>query len=264
MYAIELDRVTLMRGERIVLADVSLAIAAGEFIGVFGANGAGKTTLLHAILGLLRPSAGEIKLFGAIPARGNSAAGYLPQHRGSIAEVRLTGRDFVACALHGERWGLAMVGRAGGREVDAVIATVDASMLAARRVCELSGGELQRLLLAQALLGAPKLLLLDEPFVNLDPRFQQDVVTTVKRIQADEGITVLFTAHELNPLLEAMDRVLYLGRGKAALGTVEEVITNEVLSGLYDTPIDVLRVDGRLLVVSRHGLVEEDAHRHNA
>jgi len=253
-----------MRGERIVLAGVSLAIATGEFVGVFGANGAGKTTLLHAILGLLRPSAGGIKVFGAIPARGNPATGYLPQHRGSIAEVRLRGRDFVACALHGDRWGLPMAGRAGRRQVDAAIATVDACALADRLVCELSGGELQRLLLAQALLGTPKLLLLDEPFVNLDPRFQQDVVTTVKRIQADEGITVLFTAHELNPLLEAMDRVLYLGQGKAALGTVEEVITNEVLSGLYGMPIDVLRVDGRLLVVSRHGLAEADAHRHDA
>ena len=123
---------------------------------------------------------------------------------------------------------------------------------------------MQRLLLAQALLGKPKLLLLDEPLLSLDPHFQQTTVALVKRIQQAEGITVLFTAHELNPLLDAMDRVLYLGHGHAALGSVDEVITSEVLSRLYGSPIDVLRVNGRLLVVSAQGSVEADAHRHDA
>ncbi|HTP45450.1 MAG TPA: ATP-binding cassette domain-containing protein [Casimicrobiaceae bacterium] len=263
MYAIELKGVTLARAQRIVLADVSVAIRPGEFIGVFGPNGAGKTTLLHAILGLLRPSAGEIKVLGALPARGNPAAGYLPQQRVSVADLSLRGWDFVASALHGERWGLPLHGRTGRRDVDWAITTVEAQTLAGRPLRELSGGELQRLLLAQALLGKPKLLLLDEPLLSLDPHFQQAIVAMVKRIQQDEGITVLFTAHELNPLLDAMDRVLYLGQGHAALGTVDEVITSEVLSGLYGAPIDVLHVDNRLLVASGHGLVEADAHRHD-
>ncbi|OGA74883.1 MAG: ABC transporter ATP-binding protein [Betaproteobacteria bacterium RIFCSPLOWO2_12_FULL_66_14] len=263
MLAIELDRVTLARGGQPVLADVSVAIHPGEFIGVFGSNGAGKTTLLHAILGLLRPCAGEIKVLGAPPARGNPAAGYLPQHRTSVADLHLRGWDFVASALHGERWGLALTGRAGKREVERAIATVEAQALAARPLCQLSGGELQRLLLAQALLGKPKLLLLDEPLLSLDPHFQQATVALVKRVQQTERITVLFTAHELNPLLDAMDRVLYLGQGRAALGPVDEVITGEVLSRLYGTPIEVLRVNGRILVVAGHGLVEADAHRHD-
>jgi len=255
--------VTLARGGQPVLADVSVAIHPGEFIGVFGSNGAGKTTLLHAILGLLRPCAGEIKVLGAPPARGNPAAGYLPQHRTSVADLHLRGWDFVASALHGERWGLALTGRAGKREVERAIATVEAQALAARPLCQLSGGELQRLLLAQALLGKPKLLLLDEPLLSLDPHFQQATVALVKRVQQTERITVLFTAHELNPLLDAMDRVLYLGQGRAALGPVDEVITGEVLSRLYGTPIEVLRVNGRILVVAGHGLVEADAHRHD-
>jgi len=264
VYAIELNRVTLARAKRIVLADVSVAIRPGEFIGVFGPNGAGKTTLLHALLGLLRPSAGDLEVFGSPPTRGNRAIGYLPQQRTSIADLRLRGWDFVASAVDGDRWGLPLPSRVGRRDVDRAIATVDAQTLAARPLCELSGGELQRLLLAQALLGKPQLLLLDEPFLSLDPHFQQAVVALVKRIQQDEGITVLFTAHELNPLVHVMDRVLYLGQGSAALGTVAEVITGDVLSRLYGAPIDVLNVDGRLLVLSGHGLVEADAHRHDA
>ncbi len=262
--AIELDRVTIARGARTVLADVSATIRKGEFIGVFGPNGAGKTTLLHAVLGLLRPASGEIRVHGATPRRGNRAAGYLPQQRAAIADLPLRAWDFVASALDGERWGLALVGRRGRQEVDRAIAAVGAHDLAARPLSNLSGGELQRLLLAQALLGKPKLLLLDEPLVSLDPRHQQGVVALVKRIQSSEGMTVLFTAHDLNPLLGVMDRVLYLGHGRAALGAVDEVVTDRVLSGLYRTPIEVLRVNGRILVVAAHGPVEADAHRHDA
>jgi zinc/manganese transport system ATP-binding protein len=141
---------------------------------------------------------------------------------------------------------------------------VEAQQLAARALCELSGGELQRLLLAQALLGKPRLLLLDEPLLSLDPRFQETVVTLVREVQKREAMTVLFTAHELNPLLGAMDRVLYLGHGSAAIGSVDEVITSDVLSRLYGTPIEVLRVNGRIVVVSGYGAVEADAHRHDA
>jgi zinc/manganese transport system ATP-binding protein len=262
--AIELDRVTLARGARIVLADLSIAIRSGEFIGVFGPNGAGKTTLLHALLGLLPPASGAIRVLGAVPRRGNRAAGYLPQQRAAVADLPLCAWDFVASARDGERWGLPLIRRRDRHEVDQVIAAVEADDLAARRLCELSGGELQRLLLAQALLGRPRLLLLDEPLVSLDPRFQQAVVALVKRIQSSLGMTVLFTAHDLNPLLGVMDRVLYLGYGNAALGMVEEVVTDTVLSGLYRMPIEVLRVNGRILVVAAHGAVEAEAHRHDA
>jgi len=262
--AVELDRVSLARGERIVLQDVSLAIGPSELIGVFGPNGAGKTTFLHAILGLVRPTAGEVRVFGKSPAHGNREAGYLPQQRGATADLHLRGWDFVASAVRGGTWGLASPGRAGAADVDRVIATVQGEQLAHRPLCQLSGGEMQRLFLAQALLGRPRLVLLDEPLISLDPHFQRAIVALVKRIQQSEGITVLFTAHEVNPLLGAMDRVLYLGHRHAALGSADEVITAPVLSRLYATPIDVLRVDGRVVVVSGHGAVEADAHRHDA
>jgi zinc/manganese transport system ATP-binding protein len=261
-HAIELEQVTLARGGRTVLSNVDIAIRSGEFVGVFGPNGAGKTTLLHAILGLIRPAAGKLRVLGAEPARGNRKAGYLPQQHASVADFRLRGRDFVASALHGERWGLPVLDRGGADEVNRVIAVVEAEALAARPLSELSGGELQRLLLAQALVGRPKLLLLDEPLISLDPHFQQSIVELVRNIQQSDGMTVLFTAHELNPLLGAMDRVLYLGGGRARLGSVDEVVTGDVLSQLYGAPIDVLRVNGRIVVLATHGLFEADAHRH--
>jgi zinc/manganese transport system ATP-binding protein len=262
--AIDLDHVSLARGGRGVLADVGATIREGEFVGVFGPNGAGKTTLLQAILGLLQPTAGAIRVFGAPPGHGNRAAGYLPQRRAAVADLPLRGWDFVASAFHGERWGMPRLGRAGRESVAAAIETVGAQALAPRRLCDLSGGELQRLLLAQALLGAPKLLLLDEPLISLDPHFQQVVVGLIKEIQVARGITVLFTAHDLNPLLPAMDRVLYLGSGRAVLGTVDEVIRDNILSALYRTPIEVLRFGGRIFVAAGHGAVEAEAHLHDA
>ncbi|HVO89356.1 MAG TPA: ABC transporter ATP-binding protein [Casimicrobiaceae bacterium] len=255
-HAIELDAVTLARGGRVVLSQVDATIRMGEFVGVFGPNGAGKTTLLHAILGLLQPLAGAVRVLGQDVARGQSHCGYLPQQRESLADLRIRAWDFVASAVDGERWGLPWLGRAGAVEVDRVIALVEADALASRRLSELSGGELQRLRLAQALIGKPKLLLLDEPLASLDPRFQHSIVALVKRIQSTEGVTVLFTAHDPNPLLGAMDRVLYLGRQRAALGSVDEVMTSDVLSRLYDVPIDVLRVNGRIVIVASDGTVE--------
>jgi zinc/manganese transport system ATP-binding protein len=262
--AIELKTLSLNRGSRTVLSDVTAAIGEGEFIGVFGPNGSGKTTLLQAILGLLTPAGGEILVFGAAAGSGSAAAGYLPQKRSSLGDLRLRGWDLVASAYNGHRWGVPYLGSAGHRDVTWALEMVEALDLAARPLSELSGGELQRLLLAQALLGKPKLLLLDEPLISLDPRYQRTVVELVKRIQSALGITVLFTAHELNPLLGVMDRVLYLGHGRAALGTTDEVVTSEVLSRLYDAPIDVLRLNGRIIVVAAHGEVEADAHRHDA
>jgi zinc/manganese transport system ATP-binding protein len=169
----------------------------------------------------------------------------------------------VASAWRGERWGLPLLGADGRRAVAEALATVEAEALARRPLGRLSGGEVQRLLLAQALLGDPKLLLLDEPLISLDPRYQQAVVNLIKRIQVARGMTVLFTAHEINPLLPAMDRVLYLGQGRAALGRVDEVMTGPVLSRLYGAPIDVLRANGRIIVVAAHGPAEAEAHLHD-
>jgi len=260
--ALALDRVTLELGGRTILRDVSLTLDAGEFVGVLGPNGAGKTTLMRAVLGLVPAAQGAISVAGAPVARGNPAIGYMPQIRSALAGRRVRGYDFVAMAADGHRWGLPSVNRETRADVARVLELVGATALARRPLFELSGGERQRLLLAQCLLGAPKLLLLDEPLISLDPHHQRGVVELVRRVQQELGITVLFSAHELNPLLNALDRVLYLGNGTAALGTVDEVITKPVLSRLYGSPIDVMRVNGRIFVMSGDVEVEKHDHEH--
>ncbi|WP_428539630.1 metal ABC transporter ATP-binding protein [Rhodopila sp.] len=263
MNAIEFHDVRLALGGRIVLAGVNLNIAAREFVGVMGPNGAGKTTLMRAILGLVRPSRGSIHVLGRPAARGNPAIGYMPQVRGALSGMRLSGWDFVAGVLDGNRLGLPIPGKAGRIEIDRALDLVGARELGARPLAETSGGERQRLLLAQALIGRPRLLLLDEPLISLDPNHQSGVVALTKSLQTELGIAVLFSAHELNPLLGALDRVLYLGRGQAALGTVDEVITGPVLSRLYGSEIDVVRLKGRIFVMAGSQDVERDEHRHD-
>jgi len=262
MNAVECEHMSLALGGRAILRDVSFAIGDSEFIGVLGPNGAGKTTLMRAILGLIRPSAGSLRVFGAPAARGNPRIGYVSQ-TGGRAAPRLIGRDVLGAAIGGHRWGLPIPSRATRAEVAHVLDLVGGGALADRPFDLLSGGERQRLLLAQALLGKPQLLLLDEPLVSLDPRHQRDSVELIRALQQELGITVLFSAHELNPLIGALDRVLYLGGGHAALGPVDEVFTGPVLSRLYGTEIEVVRVGGRVFVMSGGQDMEHEAHRHD-
>jgi zinc/manganese transport system ATP-binding protein len=262
--AVELTRVRLVVGERTILDETSLAVRDGEFVAVLGPNGAGKTTLMRAILGLIAPVAGRISVLGEPAVRGNPAIGYLPQTRSLVPPHRLSGSSLVASAAQGHRWGLPMTRASTRRDVDWAIERVGAQDLAKRALAELSGGERQRLLLAQALLGRPRLLLLDEPLISLDPHHQRSVVDLVKQIQRELEITVLLSAHELNPLLDVIDRVLYLGNRHAALGTVEEVITGPTLSRLYGSEIEVQRIGGRIFVLSSGLEVDRDEHRHHA
>jgi zinc/manganese transport system ATP-binding protein len=265
MNAIELDDVSLTLGGRRVLGGISFAIASGRFVGVLGANGAGKTTLMRAILGLLAPSHGAIRVLGQPATRGNPAVGYMPQVLSAAPQgTRLSGWDFVASVASGHRLGLPILGRETRAEIGRALDLVGAGKLARRPLAEISGGERQRLLLAQTLIGRPQLLLLDEPLISLDPRHQQEVVELAKALQKELGITVLFSAHEINPLLGAIDQVLYLGNGQAALGAIDDVITAPVLSRLYGSAIDVIRVKGRIFVMSGSHDVEHDEHRHDA
>ena len=177
--------------------------------------------------------------------------------------MRLSGWDFVACAANGQRFGLPLIDKALRFDVDRAIALVDAADLARRPLIELSGGERQRLLLAQALLGKPRMLLLDEPLLSLDLNHQKAIVSLVSELNRKLKLTVLFSAHEINPLIGAIDRVLYLGNRQAAIGTVDDVITSPVLSRLYGTDIDVVHLQGRVFVMAGAYEIERDEHRHD-
>lgn len=260
---VELDNVNLRLGGRDVLANASLKIEAGEFIGVLGPNGSGKTTLMRAILGLLPPSAGTIHVFGRAPRCGDSSIGYLPQLRTVLPDLHVRGTDFIGSSLHGECWGLPSLSSRDRGMIEGTLDAVGARELGRRPLSEMSGGERQRLLLAQTLIGNPKLLLLDEPLISLDARHQEVAIEVVRKACREHAITVLFSAHELNQLLGTLDRVLYLGNKQAVLGTVDEVITAPVLSRLYNTDIQVVRAEGHIFVMSRGRDIEVTDHQHD-
>ena len=263
MSALRFDEVTIRLGRRDILSAASFAIRDGEFVGMLGANGAGKTTLMRAALGLVPVASGQVSVLGEPPTRGNSAIGYMPQNRGAVAGLRLTGWDLVASAAMGTRFGFSRLDKATRGEIDWALALVGARDLARRSIGELSGGERQRVFLSQALLGRPRLLLLDEPLISLDPAHQKSVVEIARRICNELKVAILFSAHELNPLVNAIDRVLYLGGGGAVIGAVDEVVTGPVLSRLYGTQIEVVRIRDRFFVMAGDVDVEREAHRHD-
>ncbi|OUJ03627.1 metal ABC transporter ATP-binding protein [Acetobacter cibinongensis] len=250
--ALEVSHVTLARGGQVVLQDISFAVPKGSFVGVLGANGAGKTTVFRALLGLEPLQSGTVTVQGVPVHQGNPKVGYMPQMR-KLVGGQLTGWSMVAAARKGQKWGLPWCGRAGRAAVDAALEAVDAQDLAKKPVASLSGGQRQRLLLAQTLLDDPSLLLLDEPLASLDPARMRETAARIHALAQARAMTILMSAHDINPLLGLMDHVLYLARGKALLGTVDDVITTEALTALYNAPVDVVRAGGRVFVVAEGG-----------
>ncbi len=270
-HVVELRDAALELGGRPIWAGVELAIRPGEFVAVLGPNGAGKTTLLKVILGLLPLSAGTVAVLGGPAGRHNREIGYLPQRRTFDATTRIRGVDIVRLGLDGARFGIPVppVGRFGARERRAraraaeVIELVGGTAYAERPIGELSGGEQQRLLIAQALARRPGLLILDEPLDSLDLANQSQVAALVQRICRTDGVAVLLVAHDVNPLLGYLDRVVYLAGGRAVAGTPEEVITSRTLSALYGVAVEVLRTrDGRLVVVGQPEAPHHHGPRH--
>lgn len=241
-------------GGREVLREVSFALEPGAFCGLIGANGSGKTTLLRTILGFEAATSGRVTR--------DKKVGYVPQKLQIAADMPVRARDLVALGLDGPRFGL--LPRPGARrQVEEMLAAVDAQGFADQRVGELSGGQLQRVLIAHALISGPKLLLLDEPLANLDLRAAAEIVALLRRV-AGQGVAVLISAHDMNPLLGAMDRLVYLANGRAASGRTEQVVRTEVLSELYGYHIDVIRVHGRILVVAGEAMRDQEgAHVHD-
>jgi zinc/manganese transport system ATP-binding protein len=250
-------------GGRAIWRAADLSIAPGSFVAVLGPNGAGKSTLLRVLLGLLPLSAGSVTVLGRSPRRGNPAIGYVPQRRTLDPDLPIRGHDLVMLGIDGLRWGVPFPGvrrRRARERVAEALAAVDATAFADRAVGQVSGGEQQRLLLAQALVGQPQLLLLDEPLVSLDLRSQVAIAELVAGVTRASGITVLMVTHDVNPVLPFMDCVVYVAREQVLAGAPDVVLTTENLTRLYDAPVEVVRDSrGRVFVV---GIENEVAHPH--
>ncbi|TXK18949.1 metal ABC transporter ATP-binding protein [Homoserinibacter sp. GY 40078] len=259
------DPVLSVRGARLALGartlwtDLDLDVAPGEFVAVLGANGSGKTSLLRAILGEHRLSDGGILVDGRPARRGDRRIGYIPQQRGQDPALRIRGRDLVGLGVDGHRWGLPLPGRERRARIDVLLASVGGSHYANAPVALLSGGEQQRLRVAQALAGDPLLMLCDEPLASLDLRAQRVVSELIDRHRRERGFGVMFVTHDVNPILGMVDRVLYLAGGRFRIGTPDEVLRSEVLSELYQAEVDVVRTRGRVVIV---GAPDHTHHEH--
>jgi zinc/manganese transport system ATP-binding protein len=258
---LRLEGVAVRLGGRQVLSDVTFSLGKGEFTGIIGANGAGKTTLLRVILGLLEPSAGRVLVDGeplhrkrlqrkTLHDNEKASIGYVPQKLLIEPDMPLRARDVVSLGLDGHKLGFGFPSRQRRELVDRALADVGAASYADARVGELSGGEQQRVLVAHALISRPKLLLLDEPLANLDLRSEQEIVAVLGKLAREHEICVLLSAHDMNPLLGVMDKIVYVANGHAATGLTDEVVTSDGLTRLYGHHVDVVRVHNRVLVVA--------------
>jgi zinc/manganese transport system ATP-binding protein len=265
---VELSAAAAQIGGSTIWSGVDITVRHGEFVAVLGPNGSGKSTLLKVLLGLQPVAAGAVRVLGSPPGRHNRDIGYLPQRRAFDADVRIRGVDIVALGLDGDRWGTPLpllsrllrpaAYRARQGQIAAVIDLVGASGYAHRPIGQCSGGEQQRLLIAQALIRRPRLLVLDEPLDSLDVPSQAGISALIQRVCREQGVAVLLVAHDVNPILTYLDKVVYVAGGTAVAGTPADVITADTLTRLYGTPIDVLHDrNGRLVVVGQRDVPAE-------
>ncbi|WP_129658902.1 metal ABC transporter ATP-binding protein [Rothia halotolerans] len=264
--SVSLEDASLSFGERTLWSSLDLRIEQGEYFAVLGPNGSGKSTLLKAMLGMIGLSGGSLRILGRPARRGNPEIGYVPQQRPFPAEAPLRARDLVGLGVDGHRWGPGFFSAARRRRVDELLERVGASEYASVPVGLLSGGEQQRLRVAQALASRPRILLCDEALLSLDMNHQQAVSRLIEEYRRESGATVVFVTHEINPIIDDVDRVLYLANGRFRAGAVEEVMTTPALSALYGARVEVVQVNGRYVVVGAGTASEgaaEDCHAHD-
>jgi zinc/manganese transport system ATP-binding protein len=248
----------LSYGTRTLWHGLDLDIAPGEFVAVLGPNGAGKTSLLRTILGQQELSAGTMSFLGQPVRRGHRKIGYIPQQRLMESGTPLRTRDLIALGVTGHKWGIRRERPAERERIDRIVAEVGATGFADAAVADLSGGEQQRARVGQAIAADPALLLCDEPLISLDLRHQREVTELIDRQRRQRDAAVVFVTHDVNPILDAVDRVVYIAGGRFRIGTPDEVLRADVLSDLYGTPVDVVRTMGRIVIVGGN-----DAHDHH-
>jgi zinc/manganese transport system ATP-binding protein len=259
MSVVTVDGLGLRFGERVLWEGLTFSLERGEFLAVLGPNGTGKTSLLRILLGLFEPSSGHALIDGRPPSAARARIGYVPQQRVFERDVALRARDLVRLGLDGHRWGIGPAGAGAKQRIDRALEQVGATMYANASIGRLSGGEQQRIRIAQALVADPALILADEPLLSLDLAYQNVITSLLDQRRRGAGTPVVFVTHDINPVLGLVDRVLYLAPGDWAIGTPDEVLTSGTLSELYGTEVDVLRVRGRVVVVG----TPDDQHVHH-
>ncbi len=248
--AISADHVRVGYRSDPVWTDATFSVRPGEFVAVIGPNGAGKTTMFRLLLGIQRPWSGSLRVFGAAPRRGNPRIGYVPQRHTIDADSHVAAEALVRLGASGARWGVGLSPARDRAAAARALEAVGATPLAGKPLSTLSGGELQRIFLAEALVGDPEMLLLDEPLSNLDIRRARELVEVVHELVLARGVTTLLVAHDINPLIECLDKVIYIANGRVASGPPSEVLTSPALSALYGAPVEVLHDSrGNLVIV---------------
>lgn len=237
--ALIFNDVSVVRGGRLIWSEGTFEIPAGGIVALIGSNGSGKSTMLQVVLGLLPTASGSVRVLGGKPGANNDLIGYVPQDYVAGAGEAIRARDAVMLGLTGRRWGLRRTTRADMARVDDALRWVEATDFADRRLAQLSGGQRQRVALANALVGHPKMLILDEPLAALDLRNQHEIVGLLARLNADLGVTILVVAHDLNPLLSVLDSAIYLLDGHAHYAAIDEVVDADLLTHLYGTKVQV-------------------------
>jgi zinc/manganese transport system ATP-binding protein len=257
---ISLRKASLKFGKRALWEDLDLDIKPGEFFAVLGPNGSGKTSFLKVLLGLQELHSGKASLGGHPVERGSRLIGYIPQQKPFPPDTPMRARDLVGLGVDGHRWGIRLGNAKADRRIDELLDLVGASDYAKVPVGQLSGGEQQRLRVAQALATDPKVLLCDEPLLSLDLHHQQAVSALINKQCHEQESAVVFVTHEINPIIDYVDRILYLAGGRFSVGTPHEVMTTDVLSELYDSHVEVIHANGRIVVV---GLPDATTHHHD-
>jgi zinc/manganese transport system ATP-binding protein len=256
---VSLAGASLAFGQRTLWEDLDLEIRPGEFFAVLGPNGSGKTSFLKVLLGLQRLHRGQATLGGHPVERGSNLIGYIPQQKSFARDTPMRARDLVGLGVDGHRWGLRLSSAKVNRRIDELLELVGARDYAKVPVGQLSGGEQQRLRVAQALATDPQVLLCDEPLLSLDLHHQQAVSALINEQCHEQNSAVVFVTHEINPIIDYVDRVLYLAGGRFKVGTPQDVMTTEVLSDLYGSHVEVIHANGRIVVV---GLPDATTHHH--
>jgi zinc/manganese transport system ATP-binding protein len=250
---IDIQNVVAGYYDNIVWENANFSAGRGQFIAVIGPNGAGKTTLFRLLLGIQRPLSGFVSIFGSQPKRGNPRIGYVPQQHKIDSEMTIEALELVRLGISGKDWGLSLFSNEDRKTALNSLEAVGGLKLAHRSLNGLSGGELQKIFLAEALVSNPEILLLDEPLTGLDIRAEQELLSLVDGIVRTRNVTTLIVAHDINPLLPYLNKIVYIANGKVATGTPEEVLTTESLSLLYGSQVEVLHDSkGNIAIIGIH------------